>query len=89
MKALGIRKAVIITDGDVNFHDRDKTLEDVEGLEIKILYVGPGPKPGFLDELARKAGGYCDETDLKSEHQSELTGTIQKLLGQGSGSIQL
>jgi len=87
IKSLGFKKVVMITDGIAN--DPTLTLEAVEGLELQILYVGPEPKPKFLEALARKANGYCSQEDLKNPKM--LTEKIQLLLGSGEvkGAIQL
>lgn len=82
LKREGFRKVVMITDGEAT--DKDDALIEVEGLELKILYVGAGNKPSFLDDLAAKAGGFCSKEDLK--FQKELTGKIQGLLGPARGS---
>jgi len=89
MKKLKIKEAVIITDGEVS--DQQDTLAEVKGLKLKVLYVGAGPKPPFLDELARNSGGFCDQEDLK--FTKELEEKITLLLGPApedeKGSIQL
>lgn len=85
LKKKGYKEAIVITDGDVNDIDKEKTLAASEGLNLKILYVGPdGKKPAFLDELAKKTGGFCNKEDLAMP--KELAGKIQKLLGPGGPS---
>jgi|SRR5579864_878135 len=80
MKDQGYREAVVITDGEVNDYDQDASLKAVEGLVLKVLYVGPGEKPEFLEKLANASGGFCDKDDL--HFVSELTGKVQLLLGE-------
>jgi Mg-chelatase subunit ChlD len=77
MKAEGITKAVMITDGEAN--DKTAALESVKGLLVQIMYVGSGQKPAFLDELARASGGYCTKQDLSKP--KEIQNKIQLFIG--------
>jgi hypothetical protein len=88
-KSNGYRKAIIITDGEVG--DQSPSIREVQGMSIEIMYVGPDPKPSFLDLLAEAAGGKCSIEDLKKT--AELTEKITNLLGPvtetKSGAIEL
>lgn len=87
VKDQGHTKAILITDGiPDNWED---ALLASEGLHIEILYIGPEPKPDFLDLLATRSGGYCTQEDLNNPKQ--LTERIQLLLesGEKKGTIEL
>ena len=71
-KSQGFQRAVMITDGEAN--DPNETIEAVRNFDLKILYVGPGPKPPFLDRISKDAS----QEDLKA--QKNLTAKVQLLL---------
>lgn len=85
LKQQGIRSVVMITDGEAQ--DKQAALDAVKGLTLQIMYVGPGQKPSFLDELAKAGnGGFCTVEDLKQ--QKELTEKITLLIEGCSGNEQ-
>lgn len=88
-KAAGHKEAVVITDGDVNLEDQERTLLESEGITLKIIYVGlEENKPKFLEDLAKKTGGFCSKEDLTLT--KELSEKVQGLLGPvEGGSIKL
>jgi hypothetical protein len=79
VKDRGFKSCIIITDGEV--YDKEASLAEIQDLEIKVMYVGPGPKPEFLDDLANRSGGFCTLEDLSK--RKELTDKVQFLLGSG------
>lgn len=79
-KDQGFKEALMITDGEAS--DRERALKVVEGLKLQIMYVGAGPAPDFLNQLASKAGSFCTIEDLKKP--KELTNKIQLLLDSGN-----
>lgn len=86
-KGKGYRKIVMITDGKPD--SEDLALKAVKDVELRILYVGPEPKPAFLDKLAQAGASFCTQEDLKNT--KELTNKVQLLLESGEvrGAIQL
>lgn len=87
-KRLHHHAAIMITDGEAN--DKERVLEAVKNFNLRILYVGPGPKPSFLDDLANAGGSTCTLEDLTMP--AELEGKLQLLLGEGKkekGVIEL
>jgi hypothetical protein len=63
-------------------------------MNVKIMYVGSGTRPAFLDRLAKASGGVATTDDLKE--QKQLTDKITLLLTPAvddsprkGGSIQL
>lgn len=85
LKLEGHKKIVMITDGQPD--NQATVLEAVQGIELRILYVGPEPKPKFLDELAKAGASFCSQEDLKLT--KELTDKVQLLLGSPQEAIQL
>lgn len=80
MKHQGHNEIVLITDG-VPDSERDALNESI-GLKIEIIYVGPQPRPPFLETLARKSGGSFTNIDLiQSGATKALENKIQLLLG--------
>lgn len=87
-KQNGHRKVVVVTDGEVNGVDQEASLREAEGMEIKILYVGPdGKEPAFLKKLAEKTGGFCSKEDLKLP--KELGAKLTLLLGPAPGDRKI
>jgi len=78
-KTEGIKAAIMITDGDAS--DKSSTLGAATGFGLQIMFVGGGKKPAFLDELAKKCGGYCTKDDITLT--KEITAKVQLLLGSG------
>jgi hypothetical protein len=70
VKSDGYSSAVLITDGLPD--DESQALNSARGLSMEIFYVGPAPKPGFLDELAAIAGGQAHAADLGRTGRQEL-----------------
>lgn len=90
VKQDGFKKAIMLTDGCCNSYDKQATLAAVKDFDLRIMYVGPEPKPEFLDELAKAGGSICTTEDLSKI--KELTEKITLLLNPGnsnSGDIQL
>lgn len=85
----GQKNAVVITDGDIS--DKALTISAVKGMNLKIMYVGSGNRPAFLDTLAKACGGFATTEDLKQTKQ--LAKKIQLLLGptsqQARGAYEL
>jgi hypothetical protein len=80
VKAEGFHDALLLTDGEAN--DKDAALSEVgDDFKVQIMYIGAGPKPDFLNQLAAKAGSFCTIEDLKKP--KELTEKVQLLLGAG------
>lgn len=71
IKSHAYTRAVIITDGLPD--DEDAALREVVGLSVEIMYVGPAPKPAFLDRLAAaaRAGSQAHQTSLASRTVQE------------------
>jgi len=77
VKNHGFKDALLLTDGFPS--DADDALQSVKGLNLKIMYIGSGDKPEFLDRLAAVCGSFCTVEDLT--RPKELTTKIQLLLG--------
>lgn len=90
VKRDGFTAVVLITDG-LPFDNRGPraaeadALRDVRGLMLHIFYVGPPPKPKFLDRLAAaaKAGSQAHQSSLRRDGSKKLTTTIRGLLEAG------
>jgi len=78
IKKDGYSSAVLITDGLPN--DEDQALRSTHGLTLEIFYVGPLPKPAFLDRLAKVAGGKAHDADLGRRGSEQLEVKIRGLL---------
>ncbi len=88
LKEDGHTNIVMITDGLPD--DKAAALSAALGLDIQILYVGPEPKPAFLDLLANQSGQICTQENLNLV--KELSAKIQLLLDaprESRGAIQL
>lgn len=78
-KSEGFSAAVLITDGIPD--NRSLAINASTGLSLQILYVGPDPRPKFLDELSNLRGGQAASFELgKSESLKELELKIKGLL---------
>lgn len=64
MKARGKTNFVLVTDGEPD--SASAALLEAQGCTISILYVGPMPRPRFLDDLAKMCGGYIESDDMLS-----------------------
>jgi hypothetical protein len=91
VKQLGLKHAIVITDGEPD--DEDRTLWAAQGLKIDAFYVGPDGNQRaqeFLRKLCGLHGGQYGKASL--EFAKELTGKVRALLGPGSpkkGAIEL
>lgn len=76
----GIRHVILITDGLPS--DAARALREVRGLRLDIFYVGPPPRPAFLDELARAAlaGSSSQAATLAKGARPQLKAKIRGLL---------
>jgi len=74
IKEKGYKSCIILTDGDIS--DKAETLRSKGELNIKVMYIGAGPRPAFLDQLA--SSGIATTEDLKQTKQ--LTEKVQLLL---------
>jgi hypothetical protein len=74
----GYLSAVLITDALPN--DPQLALKSAAGLALEIFYVGPSPKPAFLDQLAAVAGGQAHTADLGRNGSGQLEVQIRGLL---------
>ena len=72
---------VLVTDGLPD--DEESALREASGLVLDIFYVGPAPKPEFLDRLARaaKAGSKAELASLSAG--SSLKRQVSLLLSDG------
>jgi hypothetical protein len=78
IKGDAYRSAVLITDGLPN--DEQQALRSAKGLTLEIFYVGPPPKPAFLDQLAAVTGGQAYAADLGRKGSQQLEVKIRGLL---------
>jgi hypothetical protein len=74
----GYSSPVLITDGLPD--DEAAALDSARGLSLEIFYVGPAPKPAFLDQLAAVAGGRARDADLSRSGSQQLEIQIRGLL---------
>jgi len=81
VKASGATDCVMVTDGIPS--DPLQALEAVRGLRLEIIYVGPEPRPTYLDDLARACGGSIATASLAAAKQLQLAAKIRGLLTQG------
>jgi len=65
VKGLGVRHAVLITDGAATDGNDDAVLLAAQGLKLDVFYVGPGEAPPILAALAKQTGGQFGKSDLK------------------------
>ena len=73
LKAQGIQHVIMITDGGSN--SPEKSLKAAIGLKIDIIYIGPPPRPKFLEDLAKATGGSFDNIKFDSDSASKLLNT--------------
>jgi hypothetical protein len=78
IKQDGYQSAVLITDGLPD--DAEEALKSAAGLSLEIFYVGPPPKPDFLDQLAAATGGQAHMGDLSRKGAEQLEVKIRGLL---------
>ena len=82
IKEKGYKSCIVLTDGDIS--DKAETLRTKEGLNIKVMYIGAGPRPAFLDQLA--SSGIATTENLKQTKQ--LTEKVRLLLEAGSETVK-
>jgi len=72
---------VLVTDGLPD--DEESALREASAIALDIFYVGPAPKPEFLDRLARaaKAGSKAELASLSAG--SSLKRQVNLLLSDG------
>jgi hypothetical protein len=78
LKSHRIGHAVLITDGLPN--DEEAALREARGLRLDIFYVGPAPRPAFLDRLAAATGGSAQTASLKTSSQPQLAKAVRAML---------
>lgn len=83
IKSQRITRAVLITDGLPD--DEEAAIREASGLSLEIFYVGPAPKPDFLDRLARaaKAGSKAHQATLARTDAPALQQRMRLLLTDG------
>jgi hypothetical protein len=80
MKQKGKKEIVLITDGMPD--SAHTALQESKGLKIDIIYIGPQPRPDFLEQLARATSGSFTNINLiKANATKELESKVQLLLG--------
>jgi hypothetical protein len=75
----GHLSAVLITDGLPTDPEAD-VLRAAAGIHLDIFYVGPAPKPAFLDRLAAACRGRAHQANLRKQAQPQLQQRIRGLL---------
>ena len=78
VKRAGIRHAVLITDGEPD--SEAAALREAKGLRLDIFYVGPPPRPAFLDQLAAATGGTSHSSTLNPRGVGRLTASVKQIL---------
>ncbi len=80
MKDKGKKEIVLVTDG---MPDNAYTaLQESKGLKIDIIYIGPQPRPDFLEQLANQTSGSFTNINLIQKGATkQLESKIQLLLG--------
>ncbi len=79
MHRQGIDEIILLTDGLPD--DEARALDAAKGLKIEIIYIGPMPRPDFLERLAHKTNGHFTSVDvLESGAAGELENVIKGLL---------
>jgi hypothetical protein len=58
----------------------DAALREARGLRLEIFYVGPAPKPRFLDQLARACRGQAHQSGLRKDQRKQLASRVRGLL---------
>lgn len=83
VKADGQKEIVLVTDGEPT-SDRDLTLAAAKNLKVEIVYVGPEPRPQFLDQLAAVCGTTIISASMKRKELKKLQRHISGLLTAGT-----
>jgi hypothetical protein len=83
IKSHRVTRAVLVTDGLPD--DQEAALREASGLALDIFYVGPAPKPDFLDRLARaaKTGSTATQATLAGAVAPALQQRIRLMLTAG------
>lgn len=83
IKSHGVSRAVLVTDGLPD--DEDAALREAQGLALDIFYVGPAPKPEFLDRLAQAArpGSRAEMASLANAAAPALQQRVRLMLTDG------
>jgi hypothetical protein len=84
VKADGLTEIVLVTDGEPT-SDRDLTLAAAKKLKVEIVYVGPEPRPQFLDQLAAVCGTTIISASMKRKELKKLQRHIAGLLTASNG----
>lgn len=84
VKADGHKEIVLVTDGEPT-SDRDLTLAAAKNLKVEIVYVGPEPRPQFLDQLAAVCGTTIISASMKRKELKKLQRHISGLLTAKNG----
>lgn len=77
----GHKQLTILTDGQPD--SPSEAIRAAKGLVLNIIYIGPPPRPQFLEDLAKRTGGTFDTVELINSRsfKAELTSKIKGLLG--------
>jgi hypothetical protein len=78
VKSQRIKKVVLITDGLPN--SEESALNEALGLEVDIYYVGPEPRPDFLNRLASLTKGLVKSGQLLEGKLDEIERTVAGLI---------
>lgn len=76
VKAHGAHNIVLVTDGLPS--DEADAIRAAAGLKVDIFYVGPAPRPAFLDRLARATSGSAHSANLAAPRK--IVAPIRALL---------
>jgi hypothetical protein len=79
VKQDGLKEMVLVTDGEPT-SDRDLTLAAAKDLKVEIVYVGPEPRPEFLNQLAVVCGTTIISASMKRKELKKLQTHISGLL---------
>lgn len=81
MHMQGHKQLTILTDGQPD--SPSLAIKAAKGLILNIIYIGPPPRPQFLEDLAKSTGGTFDTVELINSRsfKAELTSKIKGLLG--------
>ena len=81
LKQQGCKQIVLLTDGQPD--NEYEALLEAEGLHIDIYYIGSGPVPEFLLQLARQSGGSVGSSHLTQDNLTQIGQTIAGYLEGG------
>lgn len=80
LRAQGVKNVILLTDGEAEA--QDDCLAIAKEFKIKVMYIGLGNRPDFLDKLALASDGYATTEDLLNP--KELTEKLTLLLESGN-----